>query len=117
MSSTPQQSNANAPRYDMSYHTREMWQERTPDTPMTATMAFQKAAPVEWIKPALASRNHETPKEIRLYHGITPDGVQYRMLFIVHDGTVVTTYPYDGHTDSRVEAYVDKMLEQTVYYE
>ena len=84
---------------------------------MTAAVAFRKATSVDHVATAFGAKNKPGPEDARLYHGVTPDGVEYAMVFIVHDNAVVTVLPYSGHPDSRVEQYVDKMLEHTTIYE
>lgn len=107
---------ANVNGYQISEHVAKRWDERTPRTPLDATEAWMRALPLDHVSEYITHRS--PPDEYaRIYIGQTPDGIDYEVLFIRRGNAVITCYPYDGVGDSRVEAYIEKMIEQTRFYE
>ena len=99
-------------RTTISFHARNRWNDRTPNNAIALERAVAHSTSVDHVTSAF-----DDADDVRLYHAITHSGTEYAMLFILKGNTVVTTYPYDGHTDPRVEAYINRIKEKTVYYE
>jgi len=95
-------------------HARSRWDERTPDTTLSLNQAWHKATCLDHVTEFFAK---ETNDEARIYNGVTPTGTRYKMLLFSENGEIQTTYPYSGASDNRVEQYVEKMLDHTVFYE
>lgn len=65
-------------------HAQEMWDERTPPGSVSPETAWEHAVGVgeelsDWFKDATG----QTPGDVRQYHGETPAGERYTMLFLV----------------------------------
>ena len=99
-------------RTSVSFHARDRWNDRTPKNVIALERALAHSNSVEHVV-----SEFDDADDVRLYHGVSGDGTEYAMLFILKGNTVITTYPYDGHADPRVEAYINRIKEKTVYYE
>jgi hypothetical protein len=79
--------------------------------------AWEHGTPVDYVTPFFTDEDGNEADEVRLYHGVTETDTEYAMFIIRCDTTLVTTYPYDGVSDPRVEAYLDEMYDATIVYE
>jgi hypothetical protein len=107
---------ANVGDYIITEHVKDRWNDRTPQTPTDVTEAWVRANDLCHVTPAVVNGDPET-QSARIYVGKTPDGIEYEVLFIAKGDAVVTCYPYNGMGDGRVEAYIDRIVEKTRFYE
>lgn len=104
---------------EISQHADNRWGERAPPHATDVRSALKASSSVDHVVTALERTDdpHDETDDIRLYHGVTSHGTEYSMLFIIGNNVLITTYPFDGSGDKRVDAYIETMCEQTVIYE
>lgn len=98
-------------------HAKDRWDDRTPSPSVDLRTAWIKAHSIQYVREFFNKGEDDPCDEIRLYHALNREGEEYTMLLLSRSGILVTTYPYTGVSDHLVEAYLDELVETTVYYE